>query len=126
MKRPFTVLVVDDHSNFRDTIVDLFEELGLKCHSASNGHDALNMIAQIKFDLIFLDVRMPELSGIDTFREIKKRTPKTQVVFMTANEIDDQVYAAVREGVVAVIHKPLELRWLRKFLNTYKTIYEEK
>ena len=107
-------------------MVDLLEEKGLNCHGATNGHDALRMIDEMKFDMIFMDVKMPEFDGIATYKEIRKRSQETPIVLMSANEIDAHIMSAIREEMVAVIDKPLELKQLEKLLSRYQSIHGER
>ena len=119
MNKQSIILVVDDHFNFLESILDLLTEKGFRCIGASNGVHAIEKAKSMKFDLILMDIKMPELNGVDTYKQIKKISPKTPVVMMTAYKMDALVYEAVREGVVTVLKKPLIINQL---CATFETI----
>ncbi len=65
--------------------------------------------ANAAYDCILMDIRMPKMSGVDAFKEIKKLSPATPVILMTAYSVQDLIDEALAEGVFAVIHKPVSI-----------------
>ncbi|HEX6708838.1 MAG TPA: response regulator transcription factor [Rubrobacter sp.] len=94
------VLIADDHPFFRDGLSVLVEatpdtEL---VGEATDGNEVVTLAAQIKPDVILMDLRMPGLGGIEATRKILEETPETGILVVTMVEDDDSVFAAMRAG----------------------------
>jgi DNA-binding NarL/FixJ family response regulator len=72
---------------------------------AANGRDAVRQVASLAPDVVLMDVRMPELNGLDAAREILARGTGTKVLMLTTFDIDDYVYAALRAGASGFLLK---------------------
>jgi DNA-binding NarL/FixJ family response regulator len=72
---------------------------------AANGRDAVRLVASLAPDVVLMDVRMPELNGLDAAREILARDTGTKVLMLTTFDIDDYVYAALRAGASGFLLK---------------------
>jgi DNA-binding NarL/FixJ family response regulator len=72
---------------------------------AANGRDAVRQVASLAPDVVLMDVRMPELNGLDAAREILARDTDTKVLMLTTFDIDDYVYAALRAGASGFLLK---------------------
>ena len=83
------ILIVDDESSIRDIIKEYFDFAEYQYEEAENGLQALEMMAQEKFDLVVLDIMMPELDGISVLKRIREQDD-TPVILLTArgNEYD--------------------------------------
>jgi two-component system, NarL family, invasion response regulator UvrY len=101
--RPITVLAVDDQPVFRRALASLieatpeFEQVG----EASSGPEALELAAALHPDLVLLDVRMPEMDGIETAQRIRAARRRTVVVLMSSDRID----SAPKCGAAAFLPK---------------------
>lgn len=97
MKRP-TVLIADDHrmlvEAFTKILEDEFEVVG----TAQDGRELLDVAAELKPDVILLDISMPLLNGLGACERLRKSVPDTKVVFLTVNEDSDIVSEAFRLG----------------------------
>jgi two-component system response regulator HydG len=103
------ILVVDDLKSIRLTLGGILEDEGHNVVLAENGYHAIEVAKQTPFDLIFIDIRMPGINGVQTFREIKKINPKAVVIMMTAYSVEDLVREALEEGAYAVVYKPFDI-----------------
>jgi len=103
------VLVVDDLRSIRLTLGGILEDEGYNVVLAENGYQAIEMAKQTPFDLIFMDIKMPGINGVQTFREIKKINPEAVVIMMTAYSVEDLVREALEEGAYAVVYKPFDI-----------------
>jgi two-component system, NtrC family, response regulator HydG len=103
------ILVVDDEDGLRTSLVANLELAGYEVVDASNGLMAIEYVKQQPFDLVLTDVRMPGLNGLDTFREIRKIRPETEVVLMTAFTLETILDEALSEGIYTVVHKPFAM-----------------
>ena len=84
MKEKASILVVDDQVGMLETFTDILEDRGFNVVTADDGFSAIKRVKAQAFDLIFMDIKMPGINGVQTFREIKKINPKIAVVMMTA------------------------------------------
>ncbi len=104
-----SILIVDDEMGMRETLSDILEDMGYHTVIAVDGYEAIQKAKEYAFDVIFMDVRMPGIDGVDAFKEIKKIHPETAVVLMTAYAVDDRIREAQREGAYGVLNKPLDV-----------------
>ncbi len=103
------ILVVDDLKSSRLTLGGILEDEGHNVVLAENGYQAIEAAKQIPFDLIFMDIKMPGINGVQTFREVKRINPQAAVIMMTAYSVEDLVREALEEGAYAVVYKPFEI-----------------
>lgn len=108
------ILVVDDEQDVCDFVKNFFEERGFKVLSALNGKDALAIVENEDPLIVLLDIRMPQMDGIETLRNIKKTRPNDRVIMVTCVEDIDKMDEAKRLGADAYITKPLVLDELIK------------
>ena len=102
------VLVADDHSLFRDGISSLLEAAGYEVvGQATDGRAAVQETLRLCPDLVLLDLRMPEMDGLQALRQIRACAPDTKVVVLTASDDDQDLLEAVREGAYGFLHKDL-------------------
>lgn len=106
------ILLVDDNEAFLDSTKDVLEDEGYDIVTASSGAEAIRKVEKLPFDLILMDIKMPGLSGVDAFVEIKKRTPDVKVIMCTAYIVEASIKKALAEGAYAVLNKPFEMKVL--------------
>lgn len=109
MKRDHYILVVDDNKDFADVFCDILRVNNYKAESCYGGVQALELIKKTDFDITFLDIRMPDMDGIQTLREIRKIKPDTTVIMMTGYSVDEMVHKALEEKASDIIYKPFEI-----------------
>jgi len=103
------ILVVDDLRSIRLTLGGILEDKGHNVVTAENGYQAIEAVKKTHFDTIFMDIKMPGINGVQTFREVKKIDPKAAVVMMTAYSVEDLVREALEEGAYAIVYKPFDI-----------------
>jgi len=103
------ILVVDDLKSIRLTLGGILEDEGYNVVLAENGYQAIEAAKQTSFGLIFMDIKMPGINGVQTFREIKKINPKAAVIMMTAYSVEELIKEALDEGAYAVVYKPFDV-----------------
>ncbi|MBU0983334.1 MAG: response regulator [candidate division Zixibacteria bacterium] len=107
---PFRILIVDDEQwvreVFRDfcAVTDAFE-----VDLAADGAEAIRMAGDKDYDLVTLDLIMPDISGMDALTEIKKQSPQVPIMVITGNATDKLVNQAGILGACKVMYKPIQL-----------------
>ena len=108
MSGKFKVLVVDDNKEFCQNIVDILELKGYEALAAYDGYKALELVKEDGFDLVLMDIRMPAMDGVATFKKLKEIAPDTPVIMVTAYAVEDLIREALKEGAFASLKKPLD------------------
>ena len=108
MSGKLRILVVDDNKEFCQNVVDILELKGYEALAAYDGYQALEMVKQDGFDLVLMDIRMPVMDGVSTFKKIKEVAPNTPVIMITAYAVEDLIREALKEGAFASLKKPLD------------------
>jgi CheY-like chemotaxis protein len=106
------ILIVDDQVGVRTTLKAIFTRRGYSVRVAEDGEHALELAASFKFDVIFMDVKMPGISGVDAFIRIKFLCPDARVILMTAFALDEELSRAVENGVYSIVSKPFDVNAL--------------
>jgi len=108
MAEKFKILVVDDNEEFCRNVVDILELKGYQAASAYDGLKAIELVKQDGFDLVLMDVKMPVMDGVETFKKIKEIVPDISVIMITAYTVEDLMRDALREGAFGCLKKPLD------------------
>jgi DNA-binding NarL/FixJ family response regulator len=104
------ILIADDHPFFRDglrVLMDATPDTEL-VGEATGGEEAVTLAAEIKPDVILMDLRMPGLGGIEATRKVLEEIPETGILVVTMVEDDDSVFAAMRAGARGYLLKESE------------------
>jgi DNA-binding NtrC family response regulator len=112
MKKRIQALIVDDEAELRKSVISVLRnsmpDLEFDIEEAVDGRDAVAKFKSNDWDLVLMDVRMPELSGIEALRLIKAHDPRTFVVLMTAHSNLQDAVAAIKEGAYDYLEKPVQ------------------
>jgi CheY-like chemotaxis protein len=110
------ILVIDDERAVRDLISDALNIEGHDVMTAENGKEGLDLIGQYRFDLVFCDLRMPEMDGQAVYEEVQRNHPQVlkRIVFVTAQANSSDYGPFLRETGIPVIEKPFTLSQLRQ------------
>jgi len=109
MMGKINILVADDLRSIRLTLGGILEDEGYNVVTVENGYQAIEAVKKTHFGAIFMDIKMPGINGVQTFREVKRIDPKATVIMMTAYSVEDLVKEALEEGAYAVIYKPFDI-----------------
>ncbi len=117
------ILVVDDDENILSLERTILEQKGFEVTTAGGGAEALELIGESHFDLVLLDVMMPEIDGFTVCRRIKEepRTKETPVIFLTAKGGGEALAEGFESGAIMYINKPFTAN---KLLTIVKTMLE--
>lgn len=116
------ILIVDDDQELRSNLCAILGEMGYHTDTASSGAEAISKAASNAFDVVLLDLMMPETSGMDTLEELQKRSPRTKVIMITAFASFDTAVEAMKKGATDYISKPFNMKSLEI---TLKKTFEE-
>jgi len=103
------ILVVDDNKDFADVFSDILKANDYKAESCYSGAQAIELLKDNNFDIMFLDIRMPDMDGVQTLKKVKKLRPETMVIMMTGYSVDEMVHKALEEKASDIIYKPFEI-----------------
>lgn len=107
---PFKVLIVDDEKWVREVFRDFCELTDVfQVDLARSGEEAIEKVRDNEYDLITIDLIMPEMSGLEALQTIKKVSPKVPVMVITGNATDKLVNEAGVLGACRVMYKPILL-----------------
>lgn len=107
--RKLRILIADDEEGLRLSMAGILELEGHDVVTAGNGYEAIEKVKEGSFDIAFLDIKMPGIDGVETFKEIKRISPETIVIMMTAFAVKDLIREAISEGAYACISKPFDM-----------------
>ena len=107
------VLLVDDEEDIIEVIQDRLEAYGFTVVTAGTGLEALKKLSKEKFDGVFLDVRMPEMGGIEALEEIRKRDQTIPIIIITSSSTREAAVEALAKGANDYILKPFEWEELK-------------
>lgn len=116
-----SMLIVDDERKISELLSRFFAARGFQTETAQSGHEAIARLDQTPPDYLLLDIRMPDMSGLDVLREVKARHPALRVVMVTAVEDEEMMQAAYALGAADYITKPFNLSdqsWARAFFTS--------
>ena len=115
------VLVVDDEENLNWSLVNSLQKEGYITEGARTGEAALTRLADTSFDCVISDVKMPGMDGFELLQWLRQHRPHTRVIMMTAFGSPTARQEALRNGVIAYMEKPFDLRTLKEELRRLAT-----
>jgi len=116
MNGNITIMVVDDQPGIRRLLVEVLQEDGYNVAIAANGYDALHKVKEITPQLILMDMKMPGMDGLETFRELKKVGKAERVIMMTAYGELELVKEALNLGAYKYITKPFDINVIKRIV----------
>jgi len=102
-----TVVVVEDDIRLQEHLIkmlDMPEDITCLC-AVSSAEEALERIPSYRPDVVLMDINLPGISGIDCIRDLKKKLPRLEVVMLTAYDVDDNIFRALKEGASGYLLK---------------------
>ena len=126
-KYPLHILVAEDNPVNQKWIKKILSKIGYECVIAENGKVVLEIVGHEHFDLIFMDVQMPEMDGLEASRMIRVCLETQPVIIaMTANVMQGDREECIQSGMNDYISKPVELNVLLKILEKWAILIKEK
>ncbi|SMF73800.1 ATP-binding protein [Pseudobacteriovorax antillogorgiicola] len=108
------ILVVEDNKINQELAVSIFDRLGYKIHLAENGIEAVEKVSQQSFDVVFMDMQMPKLDGVEATKQIVAALGETRppIIALTANAFEQDRRRAIEAGMVGFITKPFKKKMI--------------
>lgn len=110
------ILIVDDEPLIRQSLARAIRSEKIEVKECNLGTDALEEIQTSGYDLCFIDVNLPDLSGIDLMKKIKEISPLTKVVMITACLLDNEAESEIERYSYTFIPKPFDIFQIRKII----------
>jgi two-component system response regulator AtoC len=107
------VLLVDDEEDIVEVLQDRLEAYGFTVVTAGTGVEALRKLSVERFDGIFLDIKMPEMDGIEALEQIRRKDTRIPVIIVTASSTEEAAVRAMGKGATDYILKPFEWEELK-------------
>ena len=102
------VLVVDDERNIRLTLSMALEALNIPVDTAENGEEALQKLAEKSFQLMLLDLKLPDIDGLEVLRQVVDKHSATKVIIITAYGSVEVAVEAMKLGAIDFLQKPFQ------------------
>lgn len=127
-RRQALVLVVDDYPDTCATLTLILKQKGYAVGSVENGEQAIALVAEHQYDIIFIDLKLPTIDGAQTFLAIRALDPKVAVVMMTGylEEMAGRIETALRAGAMVCLYKPLAVEQVLAALEQIKSAKDAK
>src|SRR5438128_8532639 len=119
-------MVVDDEPPVLKVIERLAGKAGFDVVTCGSGSEAMKELARKPADLAMVDLRMPDVNGLDLLRQIRTSVPSCEVILMTAYAAVDSAVEAIKLGAREYLTKPFDFDRLREVLNTIREELERR
>lgn len=121
---PLSILVAEDHPANQKVIKQMLKRIGYEMDLAENGLEVLSMVKEKQYDLIFMDVQMPEMDGIEATRELKKAFKSNPencpiIIALTANAMKVDMETSMKAGMDDYLMKPVKKRDIQQVITNY-------
>ena len=125
------ILLAEDNPVNQKVAIRVLDHLGYKADVVNNGLEVIQAIADKSYDLILMDIQMPEMDGLEASKYIRQQElalqrPQLAIVAMTANATADDQHRCSDAGMSDYISKPIQIDKLRTILQKYKSLKTQK
>lgn len=107
-----TVLLIDDDREFLDILSERLTIRGMEVTTAASGQTALDLMAKERFDVVVLDLQMPEMDGLQVLAQLAARNSTQPVILLTGHATVSRGVQAMKLGATDVLEKPVDIREL--------------
>jgi len=108
MPSKHAILIIDDDPNLCRTLALILTRAGYRVTTATHAHEALQYLQTGAYDLVFLDLKMPDIDGLTLLPEIRRCYPETPVLILTAYATPESTVEAIRRGARDYLSKPID------------------
>jgi signal transduction histidine kinase len=111
------VLIVDDEEYIRLSLSELLSYIGFEVATAANGEDALKKLTENRFDIAFMDIKIPGMNGVELLGRVRKAYPDVSVIMMTGYATVENAVEAVKLGAYDFLRKPYDIEEIKVSIN---------
>lgn len=120
------ILIVDDDESIRKTMQTTLEDEGYIVDLATNGNEAIEMTQETAYNITLLDIRLPDMEGVELLKLIKSNVPKTRKIMVTGYPSMQNAISALNKNADAYLIKPVDIEKLLKLVKTQLQLQEEE
>src|SRR5688572_24385166 len=106
------ILIVDDEKAIRNTLKDILQYEKFEVDEAADGAEALKKVETLHFDLVFCDIKMPKMDGLEVLTRMQEMKPDMPVVMISGHGTIDTAVEAIKKGAFDFVSKPPDLNRL--------------
>jgi len=106
------VLIIDDEQEFTQALAERMTNRGMTVSTSSSAIEGLQNVEEHSFDVVVLDLQMPEMDGIETLKILKKKNPELQVILLTGHATVEKGIEAMKLGAMDLLEKPADMTTL--------------
>lgn len=106
------VLIIDDEQEFTEALAERMTNRGMTVSTSSSAVEGLKNVEEKSFDVVVLDLQMPEMDGIETLKILKKKRPELQVILLTGHATVEKGIEAMKLGAMDLLEKPADMTTL--------------
>jgi DNA-binding response OmpR family regulator len=117
---PAKVLIVDDEKDFLDIMAERMGARGVEVSTTTSAENALKMVRKETYDVVIMDLMMPEMDGFKALKLFKETRPDLPIILLTANVPEEKCIEAIELGAMDVVEKPADLNLLTQKIKDAK------
>lgn len=115
-KRQIAILIVEDDRDLREALAAALRDEGFHVLSAQDADEAVASVKKHKVNIVFMDICLPDMNGVEVYKAIKKIQPTATTVMMTGFFVQDLVDAAISAGAYDILYKPFSVDDILKMI----------
>ena len=112
------VLAIDDQAIILDLLTAMCQSLGYEIKTASSGREGIRLASESEFDVVFTDLAMPGISGLEVADRIRAERPDTPIILLTGWEASVDTERLTRSGITEVLYKPFRIEQLTEVIQS--------
>lgn len=124
--KKLTAMVVEDESVANELLSSTFKNFFSDVYSAFNGKEALEMYEKTSPDVVFVDIVMPEMDGIELSRKLREKNPNQIIIVISASNDIQKISESIEIGVNSFIQKPIDTKKIIELLNNVTSLITKK
>ena len=126
MKKQARIIVVDDDENIRTTMKTILEDEGYIVDLATTGNEAIKMTKETPYNVALLDIRLPDMEGVELLKRINNIVPRTRKIMVTGYPSMQNAISALNKNADAYLVKPVDVEKLLNIVDVQLKLQEEE